>query len=270
MTSNSLPQLMRLIVMSTAIAAAIGTTISCPSLHAETPAAQTGAPYQNRPLIAPIGERADRYLSLPASVASQAIDPAKGYRIQELGRGLFMVTDNAYQSMFMIYERGVVVVDAPPNYSAKLRQAISEVTNLPVTHVIYSHSHVDHIGGVNDIGARPIVIAHEETGKILARANDPRRPMPTVTFRDNYKLELGSQVLELSYHGVAHEPGNIFISAPEQRVLMVVDVVFPRLDALAPLCARERCCRLFCAGRKDRPDTFSDLCWRSCQPGWDA
>jgi glyoxylase-like metal-dependent hydrolase (beta-lactamase superfamily II) len=34
-------------------------------------------------------------------------------------------------------------------------------------------------------------------------------------------------VLELSYHGDGHEPGNIFISAPAQRVLMVVDVVFP-------------------------------------------
>ena len=34
-------------------------------------------------------------------------------------------------------------------------------------------------------------------------------------------------MLELSYHGIAHEPGNIFIHAPAQRVLMVVDVVFP-------------------------------------------
>jgi hypothetical protein len=32
---------------------------------------------------------------------------------------------------------------------------------------------------------------------------------------------------ELSFHGNAHEQGNIFIYAPAQRVLMVVDVVFP-------------------------------------------
>jgi glyoxylase-like metal-dependent hydrolase (beta-lactamase superfamily II) len=31
----------------------------------------------------------------------------------------------------------------------------------------------------------------------------------------------------LSYHGNGHEPGNIFIYAPAQRTLMVVDVVFP-------------------------------------------
>jgi glyoxylase-like metal-dependent hydrolase (beta-lactamase superfamily II) len=34
-------------------------------------------------------------------------------------------------------------------------------------------------------------------------------------------------VLELSYHGTGHLPGNIFILAPAQRVLMVVDVAFP-------------------------------------------
>jgi glyoxylase-like metal-dependent hydrolase (beta-lactamase superfamily II) len=56
---------------------------------------------------------------------------------------------------------------------------------------------------------------------------DPNRPLPTVTFFDRYALRVGTQVLELSYHGSAHQPGNIFISAPAQRVLMVVDVVFP-------------------------------------------
>src|SRR5262245_17250149 len=34
-----------------------------------------------------------------------------------------------------------------------------------------------------------------------------------------------NQVLELSYHGNGHEPGNIY--APAQRVLMGVDDVFP-------------------------------------------
>jgi len=38
---------------------------------------------------------------------------------------------------------------------------------------------------------------------------------------------LGSQVLELSYPGNGHEPGNIMIYAPAQKVLMFVDVVFP-------------------------------------------
>jgi glyoxylase-like metal-dependent hydrolase (beta-lactamase superfamily II) len=206
----------------------LGLALTSPA-HAEPLAApgEAGTPYRNKPDLAPIGVRVDRYLPVPETVAAPPIDPAKGYRLEELGRGLYMVTDNTYQSMVMVYETGVVVVDAPPSYSARLRQAIAEVTDQPVTHVVYSHSHIDHIGGVTDLIGNPILIAHEETLRLLTRADDAKRPVPTVTFADSYTLRLGTQALELSYHGVAHEPGNIFIYAPEQKTLMVIDVVFP-------------------------------------------
>jgi glyoxylase-like metal-dependent hydrolase (beta-lactamase superfamily II) len=186
-----------------------------------------GEPYPHMPSIAPIGERIGKYRDVPASAVGPAVDPAKGYRLQDLGGGLYMVTDNAYQSMFLVYDRGVVVIDAPPFYAAKIPLAIAEVTDQPITHVVYSHSHVDHIGGVRALDGAPAIIAHEETRRLLERAADPNRPLPTVTFEDRYTLKVGEQVLELSYHGNGHEPGNIFISAPAQRVLMVVDVVFP-------------------------------------------
>jgi glyoxylase-like metal-dependent hydrolase (beta-lactamase superfamily II) len=186
-----------------------------------------GLPYGAMPELAPIGVRVDRYLDVPDAAKGPAIDPAKGYRIETLGDGLYMITDGAYQSMFMTYERGVVVVDAPPSYAARIRPAIAAVSGQPITHLVYSHYHRDHIGGARTLGGTPIVIAHRETNRLLARDADPERPLASVTFDDRYRLEVGSQVLELSYHGVAHAPGNIFIHAPKQRTLMVVDVIFP-------------------------------------------
>ena len=183
--------------------------------------------YPNMPSIAPIGVKIGKYLDVPPTAQGPAIDPGKGYRVQDLGSGLFMITDNAYQSMFLVYDRGVVVIDAPPLFAAHIPEAIARVTDKPITHIIYSHSHADHIGGANALGGHPIIIAHDETLRLLKRAADPNRPLPTVTFSDKYALRVGNQVLELSYHGNAHEPGNIFIYAPAQRVLMVVDVVFP-------------------------------------------
>jgi glyoxylase-like metal-dependent hydrolase (beta-lactamase superfamily II) len=194
--------------------------------HEEIPGA-AGDPYPSMPAIAPLGVRIGKHLEMPESSKGPAVDPAKGYRIQDLGDGLYMVTDNGYQSMFLAYSNGVVVVDAPPSYSQHIPQAIAEVTDKPITHVIYTHSHADHIGGTKGLGGNPIIIAHEETKRLLARANDPTRPIPTVTFKDKYNLQVGGKMLELSYHGVAHEPGNIFIYAPAQKTLMVVDVVFP-------------------------------------------
>jgi glyoxylase-like metal-dependent hydrolase (beta-lactamase superfamily II) len=208
-------------------AAAVCAVLGAAPCNAQAPAGSPGTPYRDMPDLAPIGVRPDRYLPVPESAKAPPLDPAKGYRTQKLGRDLYLVTDNAYQSMFLVYETGVVVVDAPPGYAKHIRAAIAEVTDRPITHVVYSHSHTDHIGGVNALGGHPILIAHEETKRLLARDKDPERPLPGVTFKDRYTLKVGSHRLELSYHGEAHEPGNIFIYAPEQRVLMVVDMVFP-------------------------------------------
>jgi glyoxylase-like metal-dependent hydrolase (beta-lactamase superfamily II) len=186
-----------------------------------------GVPYANMPGIAPIGVRVDKYLDLPDSAKGPSIDPAKGYRTQKLGDGLYMITEGVNQSMFMTYEDGVVVVDAPPTYASRIAGAIAEITDKPITHLVYSHFHADHIGGAKTLGGHPMIIAHTETNRLLARDHDPNRPLATVTFDRQYRLSVGSQVLELSYHGPGHAPGNIFIHAPKQRTLMVVDVVFP-------------------------------------------
>jgi glyoxylase-like metal-dependent hydrolase (beta-lactamase superfamily II) len=177
--------------------------------------------------IAPIGVHVQKYLSIPDAAKGPVIPDGRAFRIQELGTDLYMITDNAYQSMFLVYDSGVVVVDAPPSYAIHIQGAIAEITDRPITHVIYSHSHSDHVGGTTKLGGNPIIIAHEETRRLLQSAADPNRPLPTVTFDDRYTLRVGKHVLELSYHGNGHEPGNIFILAPPQRVLMVVDVVFP-------------------------------------------
>jgi glyoxylase-like metal-dependent hydrolase (beta-lactamase superfamily II) len=187
-----------------------------------------GEPYPNMPSIPPIGVRTGKYFDIPASSQGPAVDPAKGYRLQDFGSGLYMITDNQIQSMFLVYDRGVVVMDAPQSYAAHIRQAIAEVGgDKPITHLIYSHFHADHIGGAKALGEVPVIIAQEETLRFLKRDGDPNRPLPTVTFKDKYTLRVGDQVPELSYHGPGHAPGNIFIYAPKQRVLMVIDTVFP-------------------------------------------
>jgi glyoxylase-like metal-dependent hydrolase (beta-lactamase superfamily II) len=206
---------------------ACATDTKAASRDAGTVQGAAGEPYPQMPSIAAIGERTGKYIDVPASARGPAVDPAKGYRLQDLGSGLYMLTDNAYQSMLVVYDRGVVVIDAPPSYSAHIPQAIAEVSDKPITHVVYSHSHIDHIGGTKALGGQPIIVAQDETARLLKRSADPNRPLPTVTFSDKYTLRVGKQVLELSYHGNAHEPGNIFIYAPAQRVLMVVDMVFP-------------------------------------------
>ena len=165
--------------------------------------------------------------SIPENAKGPAIDFEKGYLVQEIKDGLYWLTDGSYQTMFLTTGEGVIAIDAPPSIGEKYLQAISEVTDEPVTHFIYSHHHGDHIGAASIFPSDVTYIAHEETAAKLTSSTNQNVPIPAVTFSDDYALEVGSQTLELSYKGPIHTPGNIFIYAPEQKVLMLVDVVFP-------------------------------------------
>ena len=201
--------------------------LQAPATAAAMQAEDGEGAYADMPQIPPIGARIGKYLDVPPAAMGAAGDPSQGYRLEDLGQGLYMITNGGYQSMFLVHQDGVIVVDAPPSYAPHIRGAIAEVTDKPITHLVYSHAHADHIGGASQLGPVPVIIAHSETKRLLLRAKDPTRPPPTVTFDDQYVLRVGGEVLELSYHGVAHDPGNIFIYAPTQKTLMVVDMVSP-------------------------------------------
>jgi glyoxylase-like metal-dependent hydrolase (beta-lactamase superfamily II) len=164
---------------------------------------------------------------LPAAALGPEIPKDKGYIVKEIRNGLYWVGDGSYITMFLVHKTGVIAVDAPPSLGKKYLAAIADVTSKPITHVIYSHAHTDHIGAADMFPKGAIIIAQEETAKLLKRYRDPRRPVPQVTFKDHYVLNVGGQVLQLDYHGPIHVAGNTFIYAPKQKVLMLVDVAFP-------------------------------------------
>jgi glyoxylase-like metal-dependent hydrolase (beta-lactamase superfamily II) len=166
------------------------------------------------------------FAPVPAIAQGPAI-PATGYLVGEIRGGLYWVTDGVYQCIFLVTGQGVIVVDAPPSIGPNLLKAIASVTTEPVTHVVYSHFHADHIGAAYLLPRTATVIAHTATAAYLRRDKDPHRPVPTVTFTGNYVLRVGDQILQLSYKGENQVEGNIFIYAPRQKVLMLVDVVFP-------------------------------------------
>jgi len=163
----------------------------------------------------------------PSLWSPPAIPPEKGYFVHEIRGGVYWVTDGLYNTMFVVYSNGVVAIDPLPSLGERYLEAIREVTQKPITHVIYSHEHTDHIGAAYLFPRDTVYIAQEETEKILRRRQDPRRPIPTQTFDESYTLELGDQSLVLDYKGINHESGNVFIYAPKQKVLMLVDVIYP-------------------------------------------
>ena len=156
------------------------------------------------------------------------IDSEKGYFVDEIADGVYWLIGGGYQVMFFTTGEGVIVIDAPQPLGEKYLDAVKEVTDEPITHMIYSHSHPDHTGSAGIIFPENIeYVAHQDTAGILISENDPNRPIPTITFDDRYTLSVGDQVLELYYIGPFHSEGDIVIYSPKHKIAMAVDLFHP-------------------------------------------
>jgi glyoxylase-like metal-dependent hydrolase (beta-lactamase superfamily II) len=158
------------------------------------------------------------------------VDPKKGYLVKELKPNVFLITDGGYQSLFVTTGKGVILLDAPPSYGSKIVPAVAEVTREPIVELVYSHSHLDHISGAPEVlklapGIK--ILAEEGVAAFLRAKNDPRRPVPTETFRGEYTLRLGSALIEMK-HGHWHSnEGDLYIYLPARKVLMAIDTLPP-------------------------------------------
>ena len=71
-------------------------------------------------------------------------------------------------------------------------------------------------------------------------ANDTDRPLPTQIFDNETTITLGNATLQLAYGGPYHQNGNIFIYAPQHKILMAVDQ-FSQEEHLEASCSHTTC-----------------------------
>lgn len=153
----------------------------------------------------------------------------KGYAVTEIARGVYWLAGSGYQTMFLTTGQGVVVIDAPKPIGEKYLDAINEVTDEPITHMIYSHHHLDHTGAAGEIFPEDITyIAHKDAADLLASENDPARPIPNMILEGDFNtLEIGDKTIELHNIGDFHSKGNWLILLPQHKIGMLVDLFRP-------------------------------------------
>jgi glyoxylase-like metal-dependent hydrolase (beta-lactamase superfamily II) len=171
------------------------------------------------------------YAPIPPSALGPAVN-AQGFFVGRVKKNLYWVTDSTYQAAFLTTKDGVVLFDAPPSIGQNLQRAINQIAaengvSNKVTHLVYSHHHADHTGASSLFGKHVTRIGHAENKRLLARDNDPTRPVPDVTFENRRTLRVGGERIELAYHGTNHTPDNIYIHLPDHDTLMLVDVNLP-------------------------------------------
>src|SRR5260370_14811085 len=102
------------------------------------------------------------------------IDPKLGYAVKSVGGGIYVISDNRWQSAFLVTNEGVIVFDAPASFGKSIPSAIAKVTDKPVKMLVYSHAHKDHIGGsaafkdIKDL----MIVALESVSDFLKEMND--------------------------------------------------------------------------------------------------
>jgi cyclase len=149
----------------------------------------------------------------------------------------------------LVKNDGVVLVDTKlPGLGSALLDALRRVTDKPVTTIINTHTHDDHVGSNPEFAANVEVVAHAATAKAMSDMkpvtggptppnvfkNAGGRGLPTRTFTDALTFGSGNERIELRYFGRAHTGGDTWVLFPAQRVVHAGDVfgykTFPIVD----------------------------------------
>ena len=133
---------------------------------------------------------------------------------------------------------GVTLVDTKnPGWGQVLLDKVKSITDKPVTTVINTHAHYDHVSGNIAMGPTVEIIAHEYTAKRMPTISSvtgrgatenvfkttPGKGLATRTFKDKLTIGSGADQINLYYFGPAHTGGDAFVEFAALRVMHAGD-----------------------------------------------
>ncbi|MBA3889091.1 MAG: MBL fold metallo-hydrolase [Gemmatimonadaceae bacterium] len=165
------------------------------------------------------------YVDAPAAGAPRAVRIGEGvYRLDGMPGG--------YHAAFVVGEEGVQVIEAPLNaqFSAAALQVIAETApGKPVTHVMITHHHSDHVGGLGPYVARGArVVVHRGLGEAIRQQlpDSLRGVAQIIPAVAGWRLGNGtSRIVALPVPN-EHADGNIAWWMPGSGVLVQGDLLY--------------------------------------------
>ncbi len=166
--------------------------------------------------------------TLPASAQRSPLPPPGP--IEHINGNLYKIFGGGGNTLVFVQKDGVVLVDTKlPNNGEAILDQVRKITDKPITTIINTHNHPDHIGSTDFLREQfpnVQVIAHENTKKWV-EANPSSRPgvVPNVVYQDRMTIGEGDDRVELYYFGVAHTDGDAFVVIPAARAMFLGDVM---------------------------------------------
>ena len=166
----------------------------------------------------------------------EAEEPAEQVEFQmpdpvmtQLDEGVYSYFAFFYNSLVVVADNGVLITDPANTFRAQLlKEAIAEITDQPVTHIVLTHEHYDHTGGT-EIFPDAEVVCHVTCAGIFSLDQYGLVPDEVdITFETFVSLELGDKVVEVHHLGPGDGVATSVVYLPEEQVLMSSDLYEPR------------------------------------------
>ena len=195
---------------------------------------------------------------LSIGVAAFQQPPANAPKVveaQKLRDNLYMLTGTGGGGNTAVFIRtdGITLVDTKnPGWGQPILDAVMKLSTKPVTQIINTHTHGDHVSGNVEMPVNVEIIVQENTKTNMmemrgatgvAPANPPvnifkqnnGRGLPTKTFKDTMKVNKGADEIDLYYFGRGHTNGDAWVVFPSLRLVHAGDIFsgknLPLLDA---------------------------------------
>ncbi|NAS32653.1 MBL fold metallo-hydrolase [Flavobacteriaceae bacterium R38] len=164
------------------------------------------------------------------------------------------ITDNIYMLEgaggnigLLIGPDGVFMIDDQyRELSDKIKNAVAEITPLPIKYVFNTHWHFDHAGSNEAFGEGAQIIAHENVRKRLKEDHVitpfgwdvkalKKSGWPVITFDEGFKMYLNDEEINMIHGPAAHTDGDAFVFFKEANIIHTGDTFvrygFPFIDA---------------------------------------
>ena len=138
----------------------------------------------------------------------------------DVRENLYVISGGGGHTAALVTEtHGVVLVDTKlAGWGQSILEAVQAITSQPVTVIINTHTHGDHVGGNADFPATVEIVAHENAATRMAGmdvfAGAGAQFLPDRTFGDTLTLFEGRDQIDLYHFGAGHTDGDTVVVFP--------------------------------------------------------